>query len=146
MLSELLDSEIEFLVVGAYAMAAHGYPRSTGDIDLWVRADEVTGPKTFDALKRFGAPLHDLSVSDLSAPGFVFQIGVPPIRIDILTDVTGLDFDSAWRNRLVVRWDELAVPILGIDDLLLNKRSTGRAKDEADIERMNGEPPRDNRG
>lgn len=98
MLSEFLDSEIDFLLVGAYAMAAHGYPRSTGDMDLWVRADPDTGPKTFNALTRFGAPLHDLTAANLSTPGLVFQIGVPPIRIDILTMVSGLDFQTAWAS------------------------------------------------
>lgn len=96
MLSELLGSKIDFLLVGAYALAAHGFPRSTGDIDLWVRADSETGPRTFEALQRFGAPLHDLTIEDLSSPGIVFQIGVPPVRIDILTTVSGLDFEKAW--------------------------------------------------
>ena len=141
MLSEFLDSEIEFLLVGAYAMAAHGYPRSTGDIDLWVRADLSTGPKTFNALSRFGAPLHDLTVADLSSPGLVFQIGVPPIRIDILTTVSGLEFQEAWDNRMTVEWDGLAIPVLGIEDLIRNKRSTGRIKDIADAERLEQQGP-----
>ena len=98
MLSQFLNSEVDFLLVGAYAMAAHGYPRSTGDMDLWVRADADTGPKTFNALTRFGAPLHDLTVANLSTPGLVFEIGVPPIRIDILTMVSGLEFQAARAN------------------------------------------------
>ncbi len=136
MLSELLVSEIDFLLVGAYAMAAHGFPRSTGDIDIWVRADSETGPKTFDAIRRFGAPMHDLRIEDLSTPGFVFQIGVPPIRIDILTMVSGLEFDSAWQKKMVVKWDGLEIFVVSLEDLVLNKRSTGRAKDTADVERL----------
>ena len=141
MLSEFLDSEIDFLLVGAYAMAAHGFPRSTGDIDLWVRADPATGPKTFSALSRFGAPLHDLAASDLSQPGLVFQIGVPPIRIDILTMVSGLEFQEAWGNRMLVEWDGLTIPVLGLEDLIRNKRSTGRNKDIADAERLEQQRP-----
>jgi hypothetical protein len=136
MLSELLDSKIDFLLVGAYAMAAHGFPRATGDIDIWVRADAETGPRTFNAIKRFGAPLHDLTVENLSKPGYVFQIGVPPIRIDILTTISGLDFSSAWEKRVVVNWDGLDIPILALDDLVTNKRATGRTKDVADAERL----------
>jgi len=126
MLSEFLDSEIDFLLVGAYAMAAHGYPRSTGDMDLWVRADPDTGPKTFSALTRFGAPLHDLTAANLSTPGLVFQIGVPPIRNDILTMVSGLDFQPAWANRMLVEWDGLVIPVLGLSDHAGRDRRTSK--------------------
>lgn len=136
LLSGFIDSEIDFLLVGAYALAAHGYPRSTGDIDLWVRADAETGPKTFESLIRFGAPIHDLEVSDLCSPGFVFQIGVPPVRIDILTNISGIRFEEAWSNRIYVVWDGLRIPVIGRQDLIRNKRSTGRTKDLADAEQL----------
>ena len=109
-------------------------PGQLGISIFWVRADETTAPRTFGALKRFGAPVHDLTTDDLATPGYVFQIGVAPIRTDILTMVSGLNFDDAWRGRLVVQWDGLNVPILSLDDLVKNKRSTGRTKDLADVE------------
>jgi hypothetical protein len=141
MLCELLDSKVDFLLVGAYALAAHGFPRSTGDIDLWVRADIETGPRTFNAIKRFGAPIHDLTIEDLSKPGFIFQIGVPPVRIDILTTVSGLTFDEAWSNRIIVNWDGLDIPVIAREDLIVNKRATGRTKDAADVERLEQDNP-----
>jgi predicted nucleotidyltransferase len=136
MLSELNSSEVDFMLVGAYAMAAHGFPRSTGDIDIWIRADEETAPKVYDCLVRFGAPMHVLTVSDLSKPGMIFQIGVPPVRIDILTKIDGVLFEEAWKNRLKVVWDGLDVQVIGLEDLIENKRSTGRTKDVADVERL----------
>ena len=93
-LSALSAAKIDFLVVGAYAVAAHGHPRATGDLDLWVRAEPNTALRVLKVLAEFGAPLHDLTVEDLSTPGIVFQIGVEPSRIDILTSVSGVDFDT----------------------------------------------------
>ncbi len=136
MLSEFIDSAVDFMLVGAYALAAYGYPRSTGDIDIWVRADKYTGPLVYACLLRFGAPLHDLTVEDLSTPGMVFQIGVPPVRIDILTKIDGVVFEDAWQNRTTVDWDGLKIPVIGLTDLIKNKRSTGRTKDLADAEQL----------
>jgi hypothetical protein len=136
MLSAFIDAEIDFLLVGAYAMAAHGYPRATGDIDLWVRADDATAPKVYRAIAEFGAPVEGLNVSDLSEPGIVFQIGVSPVRIDILTKIDSVSFDDAWPNRISVNWDGLEIPVIGRSDLIRNKRSTGRTKDLADAEQL----------
>lgn len=136
MLSALSAAGIDFLLVGAYALAAHGYPRATGDLDLWVRADSQTAPKVFRVLAEFGAPMHDLTVADLSAPGIVFQIGVEPSRIDILTSVSGVEFDVAWHNRLVVTIDGMDIPVIGRNDLVVNKRASGRPKDIADAETL----------
>lgn len=136
MLSEFIDSAVDFMLVEAYALAAYGYPRSTGDIDIWVRADKHTGPMVYACLSRFGAPLHDLSVDDLSTPGIVFQIGVPPVRIDILTKIDGVDFEESWGNRMTVDWDGLKIPVIGVADLIKNKRSTGRTRDLADAEQL----------
>ncbi len=136
MLSALIDAEVDFLLVGAYAMAAYGYPRATGDIDLWVRADDATAPKVYRAIAEFGAPVEGLNVSDLSEPGIVFQIGVSPVRIDILTKIDSVSFDDAWPNRISVNWDGLEIPVIGRTDLIRNKRSTGRTKDLADAEQL----------
>ena len=133
MLSALSEAGADFLVVGAHALAAHGIPRATGDIDIWIRPTSENAQRVHQALAAFGAPLFDLSVSDLSQPGIVFQIGVPPSRIDILTGVTGLTFDAAWPRRISANLMGLSVPIIRRDDFLANKRATGRDKDLADI-------------
>lgn len=123
------------MVVGAYAMAAHGVPRATGDIDIWVPADEANALRVFKALARFGAPLEALGVQarDFAAPDRVVQIGLPPRRIDVLTGVSGIDFASAWERRSSARFSDLTVPVLGREDLVTNKRAAGRPKDLADL-------------
>lgn len=136
MLSALSAAGAEYLVVGAHAMAAHGVPRATGDLDIWIRPSPTNAPRVRDALIQFGAPLHDLTLADLNSPDVVFQIGIPPARIDILTSISGVSFDEAWRRRLEVPMGGLRVPILGREDFLRNKRAVGRPKDLADIALM----------
>jgi len=133
MLSALRDAGAEYLVVGAHALAAHGRPRATGDLDLWVRSTTDNARRVHAALQEFGAPLDDLSVHDLSAPDLVYQIGVAPARIDILTSVTGVGFDEAWPGRIMVRIAHLDVPVIGREALIRNKRAAGRPRDLADI-------------
>ncbi|HQR46016.1 MAG TPA: hypothetical protein PLB02_01560 [Thermoanaerobaculia bacterium] len=136
MLSELSASGAEFLVVGAHALAAHGFPRATGDLGIWVRADSENAPRVLEALRQFGAPLFDLSVDDLSKPGTVFQIGTAPARIDILTGVSGVTFDEAWPRRTTVKIGVLAVGVIGRADLIRNKRATGRPQDLVDADNL----------
>lgn len=126
MLVALSAAKIDYLVVGAYAVAAHGYPRATGDLDIWVRADSNTAPKVYRVLAEFGTPLHDLTINDLSSPGIVFQIGVEPSRIDILTGISGVSFDEAWSNRLAIELDGIELSVIGRDDLITNKRVCDR--------------------
>lgn len=134
MLCALSAASAEYLVVGAHARAVHGTPRATGDLDVWIRRDEENARRVMQALTRFGAPLHDLTVSDLLEPELVFQIGVAPNRIDILTDVSGVNFDAAWPRRELIRIEGTEVPVIGRDDFIANKRATGRLRDLADIE------------
>ncbi|KAA1262088.1 hypothetical protein LF1_46490 [Rubripirellula obstinata] len=136
MLLALFEAKVDFLLVGAYAVAAHGHPRATGDLDLWVRPDAETAPKVYRVLAEFGAPLHDLTVEDLAKPGMVFQIGVEPSRIDILTAISGVSFDDAWPNRLSIKMDGIQLCVLGRNDLVTNKRACGRPKDIADAETL----------
>ena len=136
MLSGLSDSGVEFLLVGAYAMAAHGHPRATGDLDIWVRANPENAVKVLVALSRFGAPLHDLTIEDLSTPGIIFQIGVEPSRIDILTEISGVIFSDAWRRKISIEMDGCSMGVIGLEDLIKNKRAAGRAKDIADLETL----------
>ncbi|MCH1494132.1 MAG: nucleotidyltransferase [Rubripirellula sp.] len=133
MLVALNDAEVDYLVVGAYAVAAHGFPRATGDLDIWVRANPESAENLLSALTVFGAPMHEVSAADFSSPSIVFQIGVPPGRIDILTDVSGVNFDAAWANRMTVIIDDVKLSIIGRSDLIANKRATGRPKDIADL-------------
>ncbi|HWL09379.1 MAG TPA: nucleotidyltransferase [Planctomicrobium sp.] len=133
MLSALNDANVDFLIVGAYAVAAHGFPRATGDLDIWIRADVQTAPKVIRALTVFGAPLYDLTVADLSYPSIVFQIGVPPGRIDLLTSISGINFDDAWPRQIRVEIDGLVLPVISRSDLIANKRASGRPKDLVDL-------------
>ncbi|HMM35235.1 MAG TPA: hypothetical protein PKA62_10955, partial [Thermoanaerobaculia bacterium] len=102
MLSALDAAGAEYLVVGAHALAAHGVPRATGDLDIWVRATPENARRVLAALREFGAPLFDLTANDLSRPGTVFQIGVVPVRIDLLTSISGVGFEEAWAGRVEV--------------------------------------------
>jgi Nucleotidyl transferase of unknown function (DUF2204) len=133
MLSALCAEGVEFLLVGAYAMAAHGWPRATGDIDLWVKPTAENAARVFRALQSYGAPLFDLTSEDLTRPDTVFQIGVPPGRIDILSGVSGLTFDEAWGSRVTAEVAGMEVAVVGIEALLKNKLASGRPKDLADI-------------
>jgi Nucleotidyl transferase of unknown function (DUF2204) len=136
MLSALSAEGVEHLLVGAYAMAVHGVPRATGDIDLWVRPSQANAAKVLRALARYGAPIGALTLDDLAKPGTVFQIGVAPHRIDVLTAIDGVEFEKAWSRRTTTDIAGLTVPVIGREDLIRNKRSTGRARDEADADRL----------
>ncbi len=133
MLSVLCDENAEFLIVGAYALAAYGNPRATGDIDIWVQRSEENAKRVWHALKRFGAPLLDLNIEDLKTPGLIFQIGVAPRRIDIITSIDGVEFDEAWPHRKEVEIEGLNIAIIGRSHLLKNKKALGRPQDLADI-------------
>ena len=132
MLDALSEAEAEYVVVGAHALAAHGLPRATGDLDILVRPTPQNADRVWSALVTFGAPLTELTRDDLAVPDNVFQMGVAPCRIDILTSISGVDFDEVWRDRIVVKIDERPVPVIGRAALLANKRATGRPKDLAD--------------
>lgn len=133
MLLALNDAGVDYLLVGAYALAAHGSPRATGDIDFWVRADIDNAKRVWSALISFGAPTAQVTIHDFATPDIVFQIGLPPERIDILTSISGVEFADAWNSRLEVEIEAMTVPVLGLKDLLVNKSSSGREKDKADI-------------
>jgi hypothetical protein len=135
-LHALSAEKVKFLLVGAYAMAAHGYPRATMDIDIWVMPSPRNAESVLRALRRFGAPLQNLTKEELQKDGTVFQIGVAPRRIDIITSASGLDFKEAYKHSLPVNIDEIEVRIPSIEDLIRNKRATGRTKDLADVEEL----------
>lgn len=134
LLRSFIAHEVRFLVVGAYALAVHGRPRATGDLDVWIDATPDNAPRVIRALEAFGAPMHGLSVADFAGPGIVFQMGLPPGRIDVITELTGLAFAEAWPDRVEQPLEEMRVPVIGRDAFIRNKRATGRARDLGDVE------------
>ena len=133
MLSALSEARVDFLIVGAHALAAHGVPRATGDLDIWIRPTPDNAARALRALVACGAPLAGLTVDDLTRPDTVFQIGLPPARIDILSGITGVSFADAWDRRVAVRLTAGEVAVLSKQDFIANKTAVGRPKDLADM-------------
>ena len=127
-------ADVRFLIVGAYALAVHGRPRATGDLDVWIDPTPDNARRVLRALGEFGAPLAEITEADFARPGIVYQIGMPPGRIDILTELTGLSFDEAWPDHEPGRYGDLTVDFIGRDAFTRNKRATGRVKDLGDLE------------
>ena len=143
--SELLATfnaeAVEYLVVGAHALAAHGHVRATKDLDVWVRPSVENAPRVLRALVSFGAPLQDLSERDLATPGVIFQIGIAPVRIDVITAIDGVEFVAAWADRMHAKLGGVSVPVLSRHHLIANKKASGRLQDLADVERLEGMEP-----
>ena len=140
MLSALATEGVEYLIVGAYAVAGHGLPRATGDIDLWVRPTAENAARLWQALERFGAPRSRLTPETFTQKDVVYQIGLPPNRIDFLTSIDGVSFEDAWSERYVSDVGGIAVSMLSRRHLIANKRATGRPPDLADVARLEAEP------
>jgi Nucleotidyl transferase of unknown function (DUF2204) len=136
MLAELSRARAEFVVVGGFAVSSWGYLRTTKDLDVFVRPSPENAARVLAALARFGAPLHDITAEDLAAPGIVFQIGVPPRRIDIVTAIDGVDFDEAVREQVLIPVHGATMPVIGLAALLRNKRATGRPEDKKDVREL----------
>jgi hypothetical protein len=134
LLRAFIAHDVRFLIVGAYALAVHGRPRATGDLDVWVEPAPDNATRVMQALADFGAPLSDVRAEDFSRPGIVFQMGLPPRRIDVLTELTGLSFTESWRSRQRAPFGPLEVDYLGREDFIRNKRHVGRSKDLGDLE------------
>jgi len=135
-LESLLNEGADFILVGAYALAAHGFPRATMDIDIWVNPAPENAKKVYAALVKFGAPTDRISVQDLTQDDTIFQIGVAPRRIDILTRLSGVEFKEAWEDTIKVNIDGLVINILSATLLVKNKLATGRPKDIEDVENL----------
>lgn len=132
-LSIFNDQSVDYLLVGAYALAVHGFPRATGDIDLWILTTPDNARRVYAAIAEFGAPMEQLSEQDFVTKGIVFQIGVAPCRVDVLTSIDGVEFEDAWSRRLEIDIEGLKVSVLSREDLIKNKRASGRPKDIADL-------------
>ena len=135
LLAELLDADVEFMLIGAHAMAVHGVVRSTGDMDIFVRPSDSNAARVMTALARFGAPLkvHGVTAAHFATAGNVYQLGLPPCRIDIINRIAGVGFDDAWASCARNRVGDLTVPVIGLAELIRNKAACGRAKDLADL-------------
>lgn len=132
----LFEAKVDFLLVGAYALAAHGYPRSTGDIDIWINPTPTNAKKVYQALIKFGAPLFDLTAEDLHQLGNVFQIGIAPRRIDILTGISGVEFAEAKEDFIRLELYGMELPFISLEKLIINKEASGRDKDLIDLKNL----------
>jgi hypothetical protein len=139
LLSAFSDAGVEFLLVGAYALAVHGRVRATNDLDIWVRVSPENARRIHAALLAFGAPADRVSREDFLRRDTVVQIGVEPVRVDILTSISGVDFDAAWRSRMSVTIAGVSIPVLDRQHLIENKRASGRDKDRLDLEWLEGD-------
>ncbi len=128
-----IENNVEFLLVGAVAMSYHGMPRSTGDIDIWVNRSAENAERVLRALKSFGVGSLQLTKEDFVKPDHVIQIGFPPRRVDLLTFLSGLEFEEVWKRRVSMQIEGLTIPVLCLNDLIINKQATGRPKDIADL-------------
>jgi hypothetical protein len=136
LLSILNDEKVKYLIVGGYAVIRHAEPRYTKDLDIWVSPDRENAERVFRALKKFGAPLTDLSPQDFTEKGFFYTMGMAPSRVDILFDLKGLEFEKCYERRIESDLGGLVVNIIAADDLIVNKESVGRYQDLADVEKL----------
>jgi predicted nucleotidyltransferase len=136
-LLQLFDEKhVEYLLVGGYAMAAHGHPRYTGDIDLWIWTKPENAHKIMSALEEFGFGNLGIQALDFQKPEQVIQLGFPPARIDILTDIDGVAFAECWSHRVLIDMDGISVPVISKADLIRNKTASNRLQDKADLEKL----------
>ena len=130
---------VRYLIVGGYAVMIHTEPRYTKDLDIWIDCSEPNAQAVFTALADFGAPLKGLRPSDFTEPEVFYQIGMEPVRIDIMTSVSGLDFASAWKRRVIVDFDGETAPVLSRADLI-SKRAADRLRDRKHVRRLHTSP------
>lgn len=130
------EHKVEYLVVGSYALALHGAPRYTGDIDVWVRPHPDNAQRILSALRDFGFDSLDLTVEDFSKPDNIVQLGVPPVRIDLMTSISGVSWDAVARDKVPGLFGDVPIHYIGRASYILNKRAAGRMKDLADLEAL----------
>jgi len=136
LLQLLNENGVEYLVVGGYAAILYGNVRATGDIDIWVRATPANGKTIISTLHDFGFGSLDIDETDFSRDDSIVQLGYPPYRIDFLTSIDGVTFDSCYEHRHVVQYENISIPFIHLDDLKTNKKASGRLKDLADLEAL----------
>jgi len=136
-LFELFNAHsVEYLIVGGYALAFHGAPRNTGDIDVWVKPDKNNANRIVDALDAFGFGSLNLSANDFTHPDQIIQLGYSPMRIDLMTSISGVSWDEANKNKVPGNYGLIKVNFIGLNEFIKNKKATGRLQDLADLERL----------
>lgn len=142
--SDLLNlfkaNNVKYLVIGGYAVVQYTEPRFTKDLDLWISTHPQNAEAVYKALKEFGAPLEGMSPADFSEEGYFYQMGMPPVRVDILMGIPGVRFDEAWERREEIQFDEVSVTIISKQDLILAKRAAGRPQDLLDADSLENAP------
>lgn len=139
LLSAFAVHEVRYLVVGGVAYSTHVKPRFADSLEVWVDANPLNGERVWRGLAQFGAPLRGVTPTDFSSPGVVYQVGVPPRRVDVLTRIEGVEFAHAWPGRLDLEYGGVPVHVIGAAELLVNKRAVGRPRDlldAKDLERV----------
>lgn len=129
-------SDVRYLVIGGYAFVQYAEPRYTKDLDLWISTDQDNASAVFRALREFGAPLAELSEDDFAEEGYFYQMGVPPMRVDVLMGIPGMEFEEAWARRVEVDFEGLLVPFISKQDLIASKLASGRPQDLIDAEQL----------
>ncbi|MDM8529039.1 hypothetical protein QUF58_12640 [Anaerolineales bacterium HSG24] len=127
-------NHVKYLIVGGYAVIQHAEPRYTKDLDLWISTDNMNAVAVYNSLRDFGAPLAGLTEADFAEEGYFYQMGVPPMRVDILMGIPGITFEEAWKNRMEVEFDNLLVPFMSRENLITAKRASGRPQDLIDAD------------
>lgn len=140
LLHALNAANVRYLVVGGYALMVHTEPRFTKDLDVWIDPEPSNAVSLLNGLAAFGAPLQGISADDFTHPDVYFQIGIDPVRIDIMTSIDGVAFTGAWERRVSVDFGGVTAPVLGRHDLVMNKTASGRRVDKADLKRLKRKP------
>lgn len=128
--------QVDYMIVGGYALAFHGKPRHTGDLDIWINNSATNAEKLVIAIKEFGLASLDLTKSDFMQEGYVTQIGYPPLRIDILNNIDGVKFEDAFPNKLLVEVNGVLIKYIGLQEFIHNKTASGRSQDIADLKEI----------
>ncbi len=136
LLNLLEKYRVKYLVVGGYAVMRYAEPRFTKDLDLFILASKENAQAIFKALKEFGAPLNELSPKDFSEEGYFYQMGKPPLRVDILMSIPGIKFEPAWENREILKTTEMEINFISKEDLMKAKKASGRPQDLLDLENL----------
>lgn len=137
LLSVFNDWKVEYLVVGAHALAAHGHVRATKDFDVWVNPTAENGEKVFSALAEFGAPVASMGPRYSAEKGNGLQIGMPPVRIGVITSISGVEFAEAWPEKFSAQFAGVPTQVISLEHLKINKEASGRSQDLADLEWLN---------
>ncbi|OPL11445.1 MAG: hypothetical protein AVO38_04625 [delta proteobacterium ML8_D] len=128
--------KVRYLIVGGYAVMKYSEPRFTKDVDVFIATDQANAKGVYSALKEFGAPLENLTSDDFAHKGYFYQMGRPPLRVDIMMSIPGIEFDEAWNNREVVQLADVNIPFISRSDLIRSKEASGRPQDRIDVEKL----------